>query len=608
MLIEATPKGFTRYRHNRDTALPRLVERMTLIYGLSGVTTSIGPRVGNSCTLTQDGIHITLNPGSIEELAQRKWIGTTEELPLAIADLMVVTHEVNHAVDFKDPTFFIELDDKSFKRRKARRFFTTCVDEIVIDKRITSIPLLKRYFKAFNTRLINHDMVGMPQHIQFIYAIRNLVLEEDPIILVADDVSALLDELIKTEEGGLANLASIFDPELSFKERHRLSDDLLYEQYIELLRRDLAQADLYTIGKVYEDLGFLSALVGLDPSDLETVDETEMREYQDELFRVTEEYVDEKTLESIKEAENLSDGEDDGSPGLILPRRGEAVDELELSAHSIVEYQNATRRWHGVIEEVSDLLLKLASPKESITVPRYRHLAAIDGARLNPSALIGAYIQLISETPQPIWQPIEKRVRHQDLQFSGLDVYLLLDVSGSMAGENAEYASAMSVCLIEGLQLARHRAETDPKQGSVDVRTQLLAFGAGWAELTPLCKAPTIVQKETAYYNLLHPSSNLTMINGALKHVKQNALVYPERNIVCLIVSDGLFSDNLQAFNTVQSMPPTVYVGHISIGDSAGIPITLHHETVYDPKVLPKKLYSILEEYFKDVGPKSVLS
>lgn len=601
MLFETTPKGFARYQTNRKVALPRLIEYLSTIYGLPGISTSIDTTKSNDCELTQEGIHITINPDSIEDLVHRKRFGVQGVLPLAIADLIVVTHEIYRAVDYKDPTFFIELEDTSFKRRAARHFFNTSIDDMAADVKLVNIPLITQYAEAFNSRFTTHDMVKMPHHIQFINALRIMLLEKNPSLVIAPEVEETLSDFKNNEVDAPHNIRNIIDASLSYKDRHDLADTYLYPPYLTHLRNDLASHDLYSIGKLYEEENILGALKSVKLGDLMMPSEPEMQEYNEELFRVTEDQIEQSVLESIPETENLSGDPDDDSPGLILPRTGESPDDLTIVMHSEEAYRVTARRWHTVISDVATLFLKLATPKENLTVPRYRHVAAIDGSRLNPQALTQAHIQLITGSPRPIWQPIEKRIRYQELQFSGLDFYLLLDVSGSMGGANAEYATAMAVCLIEGLQLARTRAEADPKQSTVDVRTQLLAFGAGWVELTPLCKELTFTQKETAHYNLMNPSSSFTAINGALKKVRENALEVPERNVICLIVSDGLFSDNLHAFKTVQNMPNNVYVGHISIGDALGIPITLHSETVYDPKVLPKKLHSILLEYFTDI-------
>lgn len=592
MIITNTTEGFTRYQDNRDIYLPRLIEQTALLYGLPSLSFSIGQQYENSCKLSQDGVHININPSSIAEVVHRKQYGARGTLPLALADLIVVLHQINRAADYVDPSFFIELDDDSPSRRKARRFFNITIDDIVVDLRLLALPLIRRFFDAFSTRLTKHDLTELPMHLQYIQAIRLVTLEQSPSLLIDDEVREAVATFCQVKE------VMLFDPKTPYKLRHERADELLYPKYLSFLREDLTRFDRYSIEMLHDEHSFFNEIESVSARDILSMPNAEIREFEDEIFKITDERIEQVATECPEEAKNAPEGDSDDTPGLILPRSGENPDDLTITAATSKAYHLAARRWHTTIDDISELLLKLASPKESITVPRYRNVAAIEGVRLNPTALVETFIQLDTASPRPIWQPIEQRIRYQELRFSGLDVYLLLDVSCSMGGENAEYASAMGVCLMEGLQLARYRAEMDAKQGEVDVRTQLLAFGAGWAELTPLCKEPSMLQRETAYYNLMNPSSNFTVINGALKHVKTGALTHPERDVMCLIISDGLFSDNLPAFSTTKGMPDNVYVGHINIGNSSGIPITLNHETVYDPKVLPKKLYLILEDYF----------
>ncbi|MDR2715922.1 MAG: VWA domain-containing protein, partial [Coriobacteriaceae bacterium] len=145
----------------------------------------------------------------------------------------------------------------------------------------------------------------------------------------------------------------------------------------------------------------------------------------------------------------------------------------------------------------------------------------------------------------------------------------------------------------------RHKVELDPLQKTVDVRIQLLAFGSGWAELTPLGPEPSPHQKQATLYNLLNPQSDHTMINGVLKYIRDSAKQSPGREVISIIVSDGLFADNLMAFKTVQNMPKNCFVCHINIGGFAGVPITLDYETVDDPVWLPTMLERILSSYLE---------
>lgn len=585
------------YRQKRDTKLLRLLERFCRLAGMPNTQVSIDHKVRSFSKLGKEGAAITLNPDSLMDFSLRTGWGKGDGIPLEIVDLMVAAHESYRVRDFGDPSFFVEISSRPPRFVNARRFFNHVVDDTSIDLRLSEIPLFSRYFESYLYRIVEQDMRYLPCHIQFINTVRLKLFLPRSSPLVASEVQESISDLERGAASLQTLLCEVFDPRQGFAERHRRADAALFSRYEALLSQDFEKADPYLFIQKYDEQLFYGAVESPDPIELLKTKEDENSEYIGELFRVTDENLAKATLDSFLENSKLAeDKEDDGSPGLILPKSGTPDEDLEIAADTMLGYTACVNQWRAVIKDVSEIFLTLATPKEAIAVPRYRHISAHDGVRLNPHSTTGAHIQLITGRPQPIWQPVYKQIRHQELRFSGLDIYLLLDVSGSMGGENARYASAMSVCLTEGLQLARRRAEADPTQGTVDVRTQLLAFGAGWAELTPLCKVPSQSQRETAYFNLMHPSSNFTLVNGALRQVSSSARLCPERDVLCLIVSDGLFSDSLEAFKTVKDMPSNVYVGHIFIGDFSGIPITSHCEIIHSPKLLPKKLKALLEE------------
>lgn len=607
MLSKTTNRAFSQYQQNREGKLPRLFERLACIASLPNISASFVQTGKNQCRLNRDGVIITINPTSIEELTLRSGAGTKGDLPLAIADLIVLSHEIYRAVGFTSPDFFIEADTPSPRLRKARHFFNTVIDDYAIDIHLRNIPLFRRYFDAFVSRLLPHDERNMPQHVQFLNMLGIMLLESNPVMLFDSEVGdAIVSIDTKLKIKG-TSLASVFRHEHSYAERHRLANECIFPVYKAFFESDRARFDRYLMDQSYDDEMLYGKIDRPSLQELQNAKTQDMSEYIEELFVVTDSHLQNEVIESFIDASTAAErGDADDAPGLMLPRSGEATEEFKLHEDTMAGYYTLINRWHLVIKKVADVLLKLATPKESIAVPRYRTIASHEGIRINPRTMPQAYIQLETGYHLPIWQSVERVVRQQDVRFCGLDIYLLLDVSGSMGGENAHYAAAMALCLIEGLQLARSRADLDQKQGQVDVRTQLLAFGSGWAELTSLCREPRQAQKELAYYNLMHPSSNFTQINGALRHVRSNAAKYSERDVLCLIISDGLFSDNQAAFKTVRTMPKNVYVGHINIGNSMGIPITLHYESVYDPRVLPKKLQLILEEYFESISQRFI--
>jgi hypothetical protein len=594
MFETTTPQALARYHLERDLELPRLVERLSWVYGLPGISVTVDNREQNACRLTTDGIVLTVNADSILQVSLRNGFGTQGSLPLALADLLAVAHQMGRAQDFCDASFFVERSLGSRSHAQARRFFNSVVDDVAIAARMRAVPLLNRYLDAFTSRLVEHDMRRLPAHIQFMNVLRIVCVESAPRLAAAPEAARPLRSLAR--QGALAALVT---PGLGFKARRALADESLYPVFLTLLENDLTHYDSHLLRDLYSKSNPFGDSGNDDPQLLGTLFDEGAREDIERFYTTTKDNLMAVTAAATKDLGESTEREDDGAPGLMLPRSGESPEELQFDEGDGSGYLTTVSQWRPVIRGVADTLLKLALPRERIAVPRYRACASVEGIRLHPSALHLALVQLETESPQAIWQPTKQLIRHQELEFGGLDIYLLLDVSGSMGGANARFASATSLCLIEGLQAARARAQREQTQGDVDVRVQLLAFGAGWAELTPLVHEPTLAQRERAFYHLTHPRSNFTKVNGALRHVRSNALANPSRKVLCLIVSDGLFSDNLAAIKTMQGMPGQVYAGHINIGDSYGIPVTPHFEVITNPRVLPQKLQNLLEEYFR---------
>lgn len=520
-------------------------------------------------------------------------------LPLEVADFITVSHEVGRAFDSLRPDFYLELDKNPKKPDMSRRFFLTMVDDIAVDARLMHIPLVRAYSKAYLSRLLDANMAGLPLNIQLMCALKLYLLDVRDYLNLAVDIREVLGE-----NDGPTPLAQqlagfLLDPKTSYEDRHRLADEVLYPIFQGMVQKDLMRTDVYLLNDMYHQVSFFGEYESPPHKDFAEAEGQELQQRVEKIHDMMKtQDIDQMIRDRNEDVEDEGSSED-GAPRLALPGGGSPAENLELDTPTIPSYSSMVNNWMGIIRGVAEVFMRLAAPKESIAVPRYKHRRAFEGPRFDPNAVMEASFQLSDMRPRAIWQPVKQEVRHQELRFNGLDIYLVLDVSYSMRGENAESASAMGICLIEGLRLARHQVELDAKQGPVDVRIQLLAFGSGWTELTPLCKELSPVQKEAAYFHLMNPESYHTMVNGALKKVRSGAQEHRDRDVLCLVISDGLFSDNINAFKTVQSMPPNVYVGHINIGGLAGVPITLHYEAISDPWLLPKKLQGILEEYFE---------
>lgn len=581
----------------RIAQLRRQLALLARVYGVAGYSANIGESEKNQCRLTQDGIIISLNPAAIERLAERQWYGSQGALTLEIADFMVLTHEVLLAQDYLDPSFSLSTTSDSSVTAQTKRFFINSINDLVADASLAKVPYAKPCFSAYISRQISHTLEVAPLHIQFLIALKILSLEESPTLkaepfilnLLSSDEHRFIDRI----QGELLGKRH------NYEERHLIAEDILGPVFSNLLNRDMRRYSAFQFFSIYDDFSFFGEVDDPEQEGHKKSTSREVKQRAQELYSLVSSKDIDRMLDDRNESTDAAAKEELGSGQLSLPKAETQLEGASIAQESTEGYRNTVARWFDVIQDVAQVFIELATPKESIAVPRYASRKAHEGKRLSPQALSEMLVQINTRQAQAIWQPSKRVIRTQDLQFSGLDLFLLLDLSGSMQGQNAEYASAMAVCMMEGLELARHQVELDSKLGDVDLRIQLIAFGSGWAELTPLCKEPSFAEKEQALYNLLHPESDNTMVNGALRYVSDCATRYRERELICLIVSDGLFADNLIAYKTAEALPSNSFLGHINIGEFRGIPITPNYDSIEDPGLLPMMLSRILSAYLE---------
>ena len=578
-----------------DKSVAQFLESACWLHGLSSALIKVNREANNSCKLTQEGIVITLNPSSIEGLSIMKDSEGVPLFSLETASHLMAMHEVCRACDFLDPSFFIELQEPASCPPFARKFFVAYIDALCADMRMRKIPFIERHFFAYAPLTIDHTMTGLPSHVQLLNLLRFYLLEEAGDLPAHEDVLALLGR--RSEDNAVVKqLREAFgDYHLAYDKRHALANGILFEAYLELAKKEYVKRSAYDIQKTYQRFPVFK---GLEESTREAVallGDTKIKERTEDLLELVE--ADEEGLKQKSPKDEVPEGETEDTS--VLPSASSLGSTITLSDSLLPDYDNRARKLAPLISQIAATLIRLSTSTEDITIPRYKCSRAFEGPRLNPHALIEASLQLKLGNAMPIWQPIEKRIRYQEQHFAGLDVYLLLDVSCSMAGKNAEAAVDMGICLMEGVQLARHRASLEAKKGPVFVRTQILAFGAGFKALTPLVSSLPYSQKAMACYNLMHPESDQTSVGQALRYLRYSASQWQNRQALCLIVSDGMFSDSIPALRVAKKMPPNVHIGQIKIGEQTGIPITSQYEIVSDPQVLPQKILSILETLFK---------
>ncbi len=276
---------------------------------------------------------------------------------------------------------------------------------------------------------------------------------------------------------------------------------------------------------------------------------------------------------------------------------GMVARDMELDERDSEEYVESLNKWGQTIRDTAKVFLQLAAPTTSTMSPRYDSQPMSEGVRLHPGRLPKAALQLETGREQSVWQPVERRAKRETVAFGGLDIHLLVDVSGSMSFDGkAESAAASAQILLEAIQLARYETmQAGSQLQQPDVRTQVIAFGSSSEVLAPLALQPTEPEKGTVFSNLLRPDSPSTLIGGALAHVHEATVANPERESITIIVSDGIFHDHDGAEQQVASLPRQAHVTHIVIGDDEVDEfISPNHRKIQDPSELPQNLYEVL--------------
>lgn len=600
-------------------ALERGVHQLGLLYGMSGLEVVTKPGAGWSCAKTDRGLTITIDP---QQSVEGNGVDNKAELaPAAVSpevtSLFITAHELGHANDFLDPSWRLPA-----KPSPARAFFDCLTDDTVIDRRNRRVPLLDANADEVYSHQIPSDLTDFPKHVQLMYGIRISTVVDNPTMTMDESVAGTIASLAEYEKNEqVFNILEVLtDPRTSLTERRRIAEKFILPHFEALLEQDKqedggrgdpragkGEGEFESIYAQYEEAVHGHQRKGEgegqepQPAQGEASDQSAgSSSLGEQIAKAVKQAIEEQAKEAKAQSQARSDPRNEQSEALLAELAGTVAAEMQLSQGDAESYVRSLDKWTPTIKEVANVFLKLAAPANIIKSPRYNSSAHTEGLRLHPRTLAGVALQLATDQEQAIWQPVEQKARRQEVTFGGLDVHLIVDVSGSMAGAKAQCAADTAVCLIEGLQLARHKVAREVGQAhQPDVRTQIIAFGSGTEILSPLSYEPSGPQKGKTYTNLLEASSSATLVNGSLENVKQAAKNNPKRDAIVIVVSDGQFGDHDTAARTVAEMPKSVYVAHLVIGGGVQKFISNNHEAVGNPSLLPAKLHGVLTDYIR---------
>jgi len=617
-------------RYNRPEKLQDEIRQAGLIVGLQGLEVVVTPGAGWSCAATKQGITITADPDQLTE--RRSPTGdATDSIDKDFSTkysehikgehiIHTIFHELGHAKDFMDPEY------TKTSNNEAERFFYNIIDDSAVDSHNRKIPLVNNATASIyeNVLFPVNDLTSEPKHVQLMYGVLLMTVTPDRDILVSEEIGTILASFKDFSRHGQSySLPEIIaDPRTTLPQRNFIAKNFIKPYFDTLLEQDKQDngSDTGSAGEqfetIYSDYDLAAHGHGHDDptqdnphagnSSIGTLDTDVNEDLATQLAKALKQIQSPEDKPAQSTTQNYPNNEGSKnkpqvSQSTILSLASGISQEMSLKINDANRYATSVDRWQDTIRAISDVFLKLASPTSAILSPRYRREASTEGLRLHPATLAKAVIQLETNINQSIWQKTERRARRQELAFGGIDIHLLVDVSASMNYDNkAQYAADTALCLMEGLQLAKHKvSKANGQFHQPDVRTQIIAFGSDTKILSPISPQPNDEQKGKTYTNLINPESVSTLVADALLQVNSTVSASPSRETIVIIISDGAFHDHDKAKQIVASMPDNCYVSQLVIGNKVQQYISNTHENVTDPLSLPPKLLKILDKRIK---------
>lgn len=570
------------------------------LHGIDNFRVVTQPGAGWSCAKTSQGLVITIDPEQSAHGAGEQAAIQETDTPADIMTLFIGGHELGHARDMLDADFAGQ--PRAAERSPARDFFDCLIDDTVIDYRNRRLPRLSNHADKIYAFQMPHNLSAMPKHVQLMYAARVSTVVTNPQLVMDETVRQSLGELTSYQQGDKNfNIPAILaDPQTTLKDRRQIADQFIWPAYQAFLEEDRQTNDDF--GDAYGQ--YQQAVHGHQQGDAANGDSKPQslgEQIAQAILETRQETDIAKEQAKAKRQEDAATAKQRAKAARAQALSKVITTEMSLMPEEARQYAESLLDEAAVIQDIADVFLQLAAPTETKQSPRYANRARAEGQRLHPARLDQAALQQQSGIEQRTMQPVTRKANRKVLDFGGLDFELLFDVSGSMRyNGKCQGAAATGLALMEGLQLAREQAaRANNTYAQPDIRTQIITFAEDIKADYPLSYQPTSSQKGAVYHQLLNPYSDSTYISSSLDIVHNHAVANPQRNTLAVVVSDGVFHDQLGAKARVEAMPLSAYVVHLVIGQDATEFISKHHQRVPDPKALPAVLHSVLAGYIR---------
>jgi len=280
----------------------------------------------------------------------------------------------------------------------------------------------------------------------------------------------------------------------------------------------------------------------------------------------------------------------------------EGVDPEELQ-----NYLALQKRVQGVIGQMRGVFEQFINERAGLKW-RLSHQHA-EGVLLDPDNLARTIIQMSTGREDDAKPYMDYERLEKNRVMSGkVDVWLVVDCSGSMEGTKARVAAESTVAVLEGLddfnQMVQETSNSLGYELDYDARTAVVTFGDDSRVTKPLGLTLTTKERIQSIDGIQSPSSSDTRDYLALSKVLDFYNREPSigRKKIVIVLSDGKSSNLSELGEVLSSLKQVPDLGVYAIGiedDSAETNYAPHGKTIQNVAELPDTLSNMVTRFFR---------
>jgi uncharacterized protein YegL len=593
--METSPKDQESINEAAD-----LAARVARIFGYEGLRIQVRPGTGWSTLRDEHSVTLNVDPNMLSTDFTKDITGKPLDAAIKPPEqysVYGICHELGHIEDFLHPSNTFEVLQK---RSNADNFFWNVLDDAVINRRLRNIPLLNGITDAVYKDILFpvDDYSKEAKHLQFMYGLLLKNVTPDREVTLSEDVQEALDKLEDTRIG--IKKYDLYDvlahPDTDLDRRRRIAERYILPVYHDFLEEDKRQQKTEAGNQSQSNSGSNQQGGGASSPQQAGSDNTgsgsqEAGQGQDsegdsdsgkweQAYKnykesshcgAGNEHHEEKERGSSNE-QDIHDAIQEAGKGLREQQAeatqqagmranksqsggngaGSIAEELQISPDNAALYAQIINELRPQIHEVSEIFQLLTVPAVEYTSPRYRRHVSTAGSKLSPRDIFRVVVAQHSAEEPAVWWPVETIAKKEGFSFNGLDISLVVDVSGSMEGSKARSAAACAVMLMEGLEAARRNIQLrNPHAPKPDVRMQTIVFGGSEKVIAPMTFQTPPAQKGSTFTTILNADSSSTLVSKALNITVAGATQNPQRTQLVYLITDGDFYDHDTARRTI---------------------------------------------------------